>query len=116
MAALRCKPGDLAVIAFHDQVPAVVGKPVQLTNEPPFYIGSQAFWHLAESFVMIWPADSADARGRKIRAGVPHVVLSMADRCLRPIRPQADDAVDEMVRLVGEAPKTLTEVREVSHG
>jgi hypothetical protein len=41
---------------------------------------------------------------------------AIADRDLRPIRPQSDDAVDEMVRLVGAAPKTLTEVREVSHG
>lgn len=42
--------------------------------------------------------------------------IVVPDAWLRPIRPQADDAVDEMVRLVGAAPKTLTEVREVSHG
>ena len=30
-----------------------------------------------------------------------------SDRCLRPIRPQPDDAVDEMVRIVGK-PKGVT--------
>jgi hypothetical protein len=40
----------------------------------------------------------------------------IADACLRPIRDPGDDEVDEIVKKLGAAPKTLTEVREVSHG
>ena len=38
------------------------------------------------------------------------LLTAIRDDVLRPIRPQADDAVDEMVRLVGAAPMTATEV------
>lgn len=42
------------------------------------------------------------------------VLSGIRDDVLRPIRPQSDDAVDEMVRKVGVAPVTLTEVLERS--
>lgn len=38
------------------------------------------------------------------------------DSALKPIRDPGDDAVDQVIERVGAAPKTITEVREVSHG
>ncbi len=38
----------------------------------------------------------------------------LSDDILRPIRDPGVDEVDEMVRIVGAAPKTLTEILEVS--
>lgn len=38
----------------------------------------------------------------------------LSDDLLRPIRDPGEDAVDEMIRIAGAAPKTLTEVREVA--
>ena len=42
------------------------------------------------------------------------VLTAIRDDVLRPIRAPRADAVDEMVRLVGPAPITLTEIREWS--
>lgn len=43
-------------------------------------------------------------------------LFAYPDAHLRPIRPQSDDAVDQMVAKLGPVPMTLTEAREVIHG
>lgn len=109
---MNCKPNDMAVIVTCPEVPENVGAIVEvLRRSDPCPCG-------CTEINVCWLVKS---RGRKLagfggyfneRTYVDE--SNVQDAYLRPIRPQADDAVDEIVDLVGAAPKTLTEVREVS--
>lgn len=110
---MNCKPGDLAIVVRFPLARGILGMPVRLADDPPFYIGSAPFWSVVAPVPVVYDRSCVDARGNEINAGANLKIRAFADECLRPIRPQSDDAVDEMVRRVGAAPRTLTEVREV---
>lgn len=113
---MNCRPGDLAVVVRFPEALGLLGLPVQLASEPPFYVGSDPFWNVAAPVPVVYEVDCVDARGNGIAAGATHTIRAFADSCLRPIRPQSDDGVDEIVLLVGPAPMTLTEIWEAAHG
>lgn len=107
---MNCKPGDLARIV---RMPPEMGfndKIVRLKDEPPIYIGSYAYWQVEGEMRIVSPTEYRDARGRLVLAGAVSTVNSLADDYLRPIRNPGDNAVDEMVRRVGSAPITATEL------
>lgn len=107
---MNCKPGDLArVIAPGFLIACSCGHRQAVVKPDTFVVCGEAHadgWKLQEPIRVggQMQCDGGFFSGR---------VNSLPDAILRPIRPQADDAVDEMVHLVGAAPKTLTEVREV---
>lgn len=76
MTTLRCKPGDLAVVCGVAN-PQHIGDVVEVIR--PYdecFFGTEPAWVVRDS--------GGDWHCR--------------DDCLRPIRPQADDAQDEMLR------------------
>lgn len=96
---MNCRPGDLAIIVAADRgtpngVLGVIVRVVEMDPNGSPVTGAPS-WKLDRLYVV---DDFFFNRAR--------------DSVLRPIRPQADDVVDQMVKLVGAAPKTLTEVRE----
>jgi hypothetical protein len=114
---MNCRPGDLARVVGLDARLGLNDKIVRLTNAPAFMLDGMPHWHLEAPVRTVLPTPGISmGNGALVPAGVPLIARSLPDEYLRPIRPQAHDAVDEMVRLVGAAPKTLTEVREVNHG
>jgi hypothetical protein len=83
----RCKPGDLAV---------VVESPIYREN-----VGALVDVVRRSRAVQGEPAWECRSRGRALagwcasfEATVHASVVDIADRCLRPIRPQPDDATD----------------------
>lgn len=105
---MNCKPGDLARVVSPGYflrcscgIRTLAVKPDTLVVcAKPLADG----WYLAEPLKIetVWGCD-------------PSVPLtgtcgSLPDHLLRPIRDPGDDAVDEMVRRVGAAPMTLTEI------
>ena len=115
MAALNCRPGDLAVIirvpfvrpeAFRPTVERhSLGRIVRCVRLTSVNDGTMG-WEIEQPFDIPYIGDVI-------------TIFGISDECLRPIRPQADDAIDEMVAKLGPAPMTLTEIREwseVKHG
>lgn len=86
---MNCKPGDLAVIKRGFGRSDLVGLPVTVVREA--YPGEEAqakhdFGSINKNgYGVVWYCDGPGA----------HLPRVIADRCLRPIRPQPDDAVDE---------------------
>lgn len=113
---MNCRQGDLAVIVACPEVPENIGAIVEvLRRSSPCPCG-------CTELNICWLVKS---QGRKL-AGFggyfnerTYVEESnVQDAYLRPIRDTDPDAVDEMVRSIGAAPMTLTEILqgEVSHG
>lgn len=120
MAALNCRPGDLARIVNMDPRLSLNDKIVRLRNLPPFSAHGEICWHLDEPLLVKLPTAGVNmSTGDFYFAGQVLRSSFMADAYLRRIDAPSDDAVDEMVKLVGPAPMTLTEVLEhdeVAHG
>lgn len=112
MAALKCRPGDLAYIASMHPAAGLNGHVVKLTDEPAVYIEGIACWQLESPVQFKTTMTTRTMSGGVFEPGRVILIDCLADYVLKPIRPQADDAVDEMVRRVGVAPITLTELRE----
>lgn len=121
-AALRCAPGDLAWIV-HDEVDGVnLGLMVEVVRALPACDCARcarrprATWECRSTGRDI--ADTIVVFGLEIRARAQ--AADIPDAWLRPVKPKSsDDATDEMVKRVGPAPLTLTELlrrEEVSHG
>lgn len=108
---MNCRPGDLAFVVHFPLARSLIGHPVQLANEPAFYIGSAAYWNLLTPVRVVYDCDCIDARGNDIAAGASLTIKAFADECLRPIRDPGEDAVDEVLQRVG-APN----YGEVQHG
>lgn len=92
---VNCRAGDLArVVAYpacDEADRRMPGCIVRVTDYFPHPTRGWAMWHL-ESPLLIPVADGAQ------------IVVAIADSVLRPIRDPGDDAVDEMLALVGPAP------------
>jgi len=111
--ALNCKPGDLARVVGWAPRLGLNDHVVLLAKEQPFLLYDVWHWRLAKPLDFVLGAGGKNRlTGEQFVPGQPVQVLELPDYCLRPIRDPGDDAVDEMVRKVGAAPKTLTEVRE----
>lgn len=92
---------------------------VTLQQQPPMHVSGWILWRFEQPICIVAPLAVHDITGTVLPAGQRLKIAHMADQHLRPIRPQADDAVDEIIQRVGIAPMTLTEVMqwsEVSHG
>ena len=85
---MNCKQGDLAIIVRCTLEPSANGKIVRCVSS--FVIDGHVGWEI-DPFV-------------KVSNGY---YSSVVDRLLRPIRDPGDDAVDEIVRLVGK-PEMVT--------
>ena len=111
---MNCKPGDLArVVAPGYFVRCACGARTLIVKPDTLVVCAKPFadgWYLEEPVEVrtVWACDPMQP--------LVGTAGSLPDHLLRPIRDPGDDAVDEMVLKVGAAPKTLTEVREVSHG
>lgn len=112
---MNCRPGDLARVVGLHPLFGLNDKIVQLANLPPvvWSAGAAPQWRFEKPIFFLTSRNVVDASGTRYFAGEKVGIDAMADANLRPIRPQPDEAVDEMVHLVGAAPRTLTEVREV---
>lgn len=112
---MNCRPGDLAILiedlwlehphTGERKTFVASGALVRVVNLDP-----EGCWNIEEP-----------RRFQIVLDGPPRIMLvgvltAIRDGVLRPIRPQADDAVDEMVLKVGRAPMTLTEIWEAAHG
>jgi hypothetical protein len=97
MSGLNCKPGDLAIVVRGDTAltKSAIGIVLRVSriDSDSSTLGGTPMWELDRLY--------RTETGLFNRA---------ADRILKPIRPQSDDAVDEMVKLVGIAPMTAAEV------
>lgn len=109
---MNCKKGDLALIRepglrmfCNCGAPILCVKPGTPVVCAEFV--SPYYWRLEE------PLKFAATGSCGLHA--TGTVGDIADEMLRPVRDPGDDAVDEMVRKVGPAPMTLTELmnREV---
>lgn len=111
---MNCRPGDLArVVAPGYFIRCWCGAQTLVVKPDTLVVCAQPYadgWYLAEPLKV----DAIRACGEHER--LTGTCGSLPDHLLRPIRDPGADAVDEMVAKVGVAPKTLTEVREVSHG
>jgi hypothetical protein len=104
---MNCRPGDLAIIVTCPEAPENVGAIVEVicASErcPCGCTDGRTVWFVR-------------TRGRELlgyttfNLPVYASESNVADAYMRPIRGQTADAVDEMVRLVGPAPMTLTEI------
>lgn len=109
---MNCRPGDLArVVAPGYFIRCSCGVSTLVVKPDTFVVCAKPFadgWFLAEALPVAgtWACGAGPFTG---------TCGSLPDSLLRPIRSQPDDVVDEMVALVGPAPKTLTEVREALH-
>lgn len=118
MAALNCRPGDLAIL-IED---LWMGSPISDERVTFCKAGTivrcvsldvDNCWRLEE------PRSFAITFTGPVYVVVTGVLTGIRDGVLRPIRNPGDDAVDEMVAKVGPAPMTLTELLrrdEVAHG
>lgn len=116
MAALRCRPGDLAYIASLHPAAGLNGQVVRLKHQSPSYIDGVAYWYVERPIRVLSAIPLRIAGDRRVGANEIVEFDGFADHVLRPIRGVGDHEVDEMVRKIGAAPRTLTEVLEASHG
>lgn len=109
---MNCRPGDLArVVAPGYLLRCWCGVRTLVVKPDTMVICATQFadgWYLAEPLKVDTTWACGDGERLSGTAG------SLPDSLLRPVRDPGPDAVDEMVNLVGAAPKTLTEVREVT--
>lgn len=111
---MNCRPGDLAFIVGVHPALNLNGRPVRLAASPAFLLAGEPHWKLETPLVTRPTAGGTNVfTGQYIPKDSICRVEEMPDMYLRPIRPQRNDAVDEMVRLVGPAPMTLTELRSL---
>ena len=90
--ALRCKPGDLCVIIVSEENPKNVGvivRCIRLLNPSEFQV--EGFF-LRPQTAPSWLVEIAGALLHW--EGVRVQRRAYEDSCLRPIRPQSDDAID----------------------
>jgi hypothetical protein len=117
---MNCRPGDLARIVGLDPRLGLNDRIVKLCDASPLVVEGYVSWRLEQPLeVRLVQSGIYLATGEIFPAGSVLRSLHMADDCLRPIRDPGSDAVDEMVKRVGPAPMTLTEVLErdeVAHG
>lgn len=112
---MNCRPGDLARIVGVDPRLKLNDRFVKLADQPSFIFMGVPHWRLEQEIAMRLEVSGFSALTGEMWFKGQHVVLCEVPDCnLRPIRPQPDEAVDEIVDLVGAAPKTLTEVREAT--
>jgi len=98
---MNCKPGDLArLVGLPDMLRDARDRIVTLKNEPPVLIDGEIGWAL-EHPVRFTMRGTASRKGVLFLDGDRVYFDVMQDKYLRPIRDPGDDAVDEMVRLVG---------------
>jgi hypothetical protein len=99
---MNCKPGDLAVIKWiHPAYSELHGRVVRLSNEPPYsYLGDQT-WNFAEAVEFAITMDGI-VNGRNLSIGDWGSLGALQDKYLSPIRDPGDDAVDEMVLMLGK--------------
>jgi len=111
----NCKLGDLAVIIHAPDAPENLGAIVEVVQAVPG----------CPCGCTTGPCWMVTSKGRKLIGFNIFNMRMSADRVgildssLRPIRPQPDDAVDEIVKSAGVAPVTLTEIiagEEVARG
>ena len=111
---MNCKEGDKAIIVRSaygnlDKLVLVVrpspgnGLPVGAA-----YKLNGVTWHNSNTNFK-WVVKSLSASGLTDCAGGNHRSMAVSDSKLRPIRDPGDDAVDEMVRIIGK-PKVLEKV------
>jgi hypothetical protein len=86
---MNCKPNDLAMVV-RSNYPAMLGRVIRVTtllklNDVPD----------EQVYAWLYEGDLFTDQGGRIAAA--------EDCCLRPLRNPDDDAVDEMVQLVGNA-------------
>lgn len=114
---MNCRPGELAFIFGLHAALNLNDRPVQLANEPWFMFGGVPHWRLEQPIETTVSASGTNwFTGQYIPKGSTGVIYEVPDENLRPIRDPGEDAVDQMVLLMGAAPRTLTGVREVVHG
>lgn len=114
---MNCRPGDLARIVGLHPCLRLNDKIVKLADEPPFMQLGAPHWRLETPIELTLEVNAFNSlSGERWSRGSKVVLEEVPDQHLRPIRDPGSDAVDEIVARVGAAPKTLTEVREVSHG
>lgn len=103
---MNCRPGDLAYIVSPDFLPydRKFVTCIEVFGAHPAHPELGPCWTVKpEGWTPpFWSVRLVDG------------LFGYPDSMLRPIRDSGDDAVDEIVRKVGAAPKTLTEVREVT--
>lgn len=97
---MNCKPGDLAIIINGECVPEVVGHFVTVLSETR--PGDSHDFEIGD-----WNCQPLAPIGGYLSGleGSPIFDMSQIainDKNLRPIRPQSDDAVDEVIRRVGK--------------
>ena len=98
---MNCKPGDLArLVGLPDMLRDARDRIVKLKNDPPLLIDGQIVWAL-EQPVRFTMRGTASRNGVLFLDGDRVYCNEMQDKYLRPIRDPGDEAVDEMVRLVG---------------
>lgn len=110
------KKGDLAFIVGATVCPENNGKIVEVVR--PFPVGQQwgnavvtgenPSWFVrtkGSPLLCIFTDRLTGTIRKELRQERPY-----SDRCLRPIRPQPDDAVDEMVKLVGKPSGLVTTI------
>lgn len=91
---MNCKPGDLAVfVRSYCGNEGKIVRCIRLVDWPPRYG--------YESVESVWETD------RPVRDTWGETTFMALDSYLRPIRPQPDDAVDEMVQKLGK-PEEVT--------
>lgn len=112
---MNCRPGDLARIVGTDVRLGLNDRIVKLTNDAPKVVAGRPHWRLEEPIRVVLSMAGINPLGQVFERGECLIARFLDDANLRPIRDPGADAVDEMVRLVGAAPKTLTEImREVT--
>jgi hypothetical protein len=92
---LNCKPGDLAVVLKTRMRPDAVGMVVRVVEHT--VVGGEPAWRIDPPLPggVRWSfAGGSWTDGTSIR-----------DECLRPIRDPGEDAVDEILQLVGSPNK-----------
>lgn len=100
---MNCKPGDLAVIVapLHEGFDQNIGRIVEVVS----YYGRGKYksgvvrdncWFVKGSLVTFTGANYCETSRKHGADGC------IPDALLRPIRPQSDDATDEMVQLLGK--------------
>ncbi len=109
---MNCKPGDMAVIvrsARQENIGAIV-EVLRPSTSNEFAVGADYFecgtWWSRTEDVFTWVVK---ATGRKLVASCGTFFSTerpYADRSLRPIRPQADDATDESSAWLPPVPST----------
>lgn len=115
MAALHCRPGILAFIVDVHPAFGINGRMVKLADEPAFQLAGVPHWRLEERLPITMTGCGVDiVTGEFLPVGGRYWTNEVPDHNLRPIGKPGDDAVDEMVRLVGAAPPTAAEILQWS--